>query len=113
MADLLHKYRCHKIVEAAVIRGFNTTGMWTGTQATVTVQGAGGADTVIGVPGSFFARAMPAIGDYFVRYEDGYESFSPKKAFEDGYTLVATLPADNPVVTAKPPQRQPEENDGA
>lgn len=28
------------------------------------------------------------VGGYLVFYEDGYQSFSPAKAFEDGYTRV-------------------------
>lgn len=28
----------------------------------------------------------PYIGGYFVVYQDGYESFSPAQAFEEGYT---------------------------
>lgn len=36
-----------------------------------------------------FARYTPVPGDYFVVYTDGYQSFSPAKAFEEGYTLVA------------------------
>jgi hypothetical protein len=35
------------------------------------------------------SRYIPEPGDYLVRYEDGYLAFSPKKAFEDGYTRVA------------------------
>jgi hypothetical protein len=35
-----------------------------------------------------FSRYMPVQGDYLVFYEDGYQSFSPKKAFEDGYTRI-------------------------
>jgi len=35
-----------------------------------------------------FARGRPSDGDYLVRYEDGYLSWSPKKAFENGYTKV-------------------------
>ena len=31
---------------------------------------------------------QPKEGDYLVEYEDGYRSVSPKKAFEDGYTLM-------------------------
>lgn len=31
----------------------------------------------------------PQPGGYFVVYADGYESFSPAKAFEEGYTLAA------------------------
>ena len=27
------------------------------------------------------------LGGYYVVYDDGYKSFSPAKAFEDGYTL--------------------------
>ncbi len=34
------------------------------------------------------SRYMPKEGDYFIVYPDGYESISPKKAFEDGYTKV-------------------------
>jgi hypothetical protein len=34
-----------------------------------------------------FSRKTPERGDYFVVYRDGYESWSPKSEFEDGYTL--------------------------
>ena len=40
------------------------------------------------VPDNFFARGFPQVGDYYVRYEDGYESWSPTKAFEEGYTRI-------------------------
>lgn len=30
----------------------------------------------------------PEVGGYYVVYRDGYQSFSPAKAFEEGYTLV-------------------------
>ena len=33
-------------------------------------------------------RPEPKAGMYMVQYEDGYISFSPGKAFEEGYTLV-------------------------
>jgi hypothetical protein len=29
------------------------------------------------------------VGGYYVVYDDGYASFSPAAAFEDGYTLIA------------------------
>jgi hypothetical protein len=32
-----------------------------------------------------FSRYMPVKGDFYVVYEDGYKSFSPRKAFLDGY----------------------------
>lgn len=32
------------------------------------------------------SRNRPAVGGYYVVYEDGYKSYSPAKAFEEGYT---------------------------
>lgn len=34
------------------------------------------------------ARAQGLVGGYLVRYSDGYISWSPAKAFEEGYTVV-------------------------
>jgi hypothetical protein len=31
-------------------------------------------------------KHLPEVGGYWVRYADGYESYSPAKAFEEGYT---------------------------
>lgn len=36
--------------------------------------------------GAMFTRYTPVPGDYYVQYDDGYKSFSPRKAFLDGYT---------------------------
>lgn len=36
-----------------------------------------------------WARFVPTAGDYYVVYEDGYISFSPMKAFEEGYSLAS------------------------
>jgi hypothetical protein len=33
-------------------------------------------------------RHKPQAGGYYVVYQDGYASYSPVKAFEDGYTLI-------------------------
>lgn len=35
----------------------------------------------------------PVIGGYLVKYDDGYESFSPAAAFEGGYALVRNSPS--------------------
>jgi hypothetical protein len=32
------------------------------------------------------SRYWPREGDYYLVYEDGYQSISPRKAFEEGYT---------------------------
>jgi len=34
------------------------------------------------------AKHEPMLGGYYVVYKDGYSSFSPAKAFEEGYTLI-------------------------
>jgi hypothetical protein len=34
------------------------------------------------------ARYFPQPGDYYVVYADGYQSISPAKAFEEGYTRI-------------------------
>lgn len=36
----------------------------------------------------YILRHMPEPGGYYVLYEDGYQSYSPAKAFEEGYTRV-------------------------
>ena len=37
---------------------------------------------------AFVNKHRPFVGGYYVVYPDGYKSFSPAKAFEDGYTQV-------------------------
>lgn len=41
------------------------------------------------IPSTVFARDMPTVGDYLVRYADGYWSWSPRKVFEDSYHQAA------------------------
>ena len=38
---------------------------------------------------AFIARHQPEIGGYYVRYHDGYESYSPAEAFKKGYLALA------------------------
>jgi hypothetical protein len=77
----LPRYQSHKIVEAAPIIAYDRNA------PTIFVR-IDQAETVrIEVPSNFFARGIPDVGDYFVRYEDGYVSWSPKEAFEAGYRL--------------------------
>lgn len=39
-------------------------------------------------PERLFARGRPWPGDYLVKYDNGYWSWSPRKAFEEGYTRI-------------------------
>ena len=36
----------------------------------------------------FVQKHNPKAGGYYVVYDDGYNSYSPAKAFEEGYTLI-------------------------
>jgi hypothetical protein len=38
------------------------------------------------VSGEYMQKHKPEPGGYYVVYDDGYKSFSPAKAFEEGYT---------------------------
>jgi hypothetical protein len=40
----------------------------------------------ISAPKEMFTRYQPKAGDFYVVYDDGYQSFSPRKAFLEGYT---------------------------
>jgi hypothetical protein len=40
------------------------------------------------VPVDYVRKHKPEAGGYYVVYEDGYKSFSPAKAFEEGYRLM-------------------------
>lgn len=36
----------------------------------------------------YMDKHKPAVGGYYVVYKDGYRSFSPAEAFEDGHTRI-------------------------
>lgn len=42
----------------------------------------------IAVTLEFFTKHRPQVGGYLVFYKDGYRSFSPAEAFEDGYARI-------------------------
>jgi hypothetical protein len=82
----LPAYRSHKIVRAARI-------------AAIEGEADGSATLSLDVPGEavwprvtvgspWMAKHDPEVGGYYVVYEDGYASYSPAKAFEDGYTPI-------------------------
>lgn len=83
----LARYRCFKTVRAVKIGAVHGTA-------------DGGANLipdnyfhnatfdVITVSREYVSKHKPLKDGYYVRYEDGYESFSPAKAFEEGYELI-------------------------
>jgi len=80
----LAQWQSHKIVRAGKVlpQQVEDTGEDSGI---LTVQDVNGAPCRIEVPNNFFARGVPMPGDYVVVYDDGYKSWSPAKAFEEGY----------------------------
>lgn len=70
------RYRCHKIVYALKISITNETD---GSRRLV-------PDEYPFSP--YVQKHNPQPGGSYVVYDDGYKSFSPAKAFEDGYTRI-------------------------
>lgn len=79
----LKLYRCHKEVAAMKIEHVIL-------KATI----AAGCrlqfktGTEITCDGDYLLKHNPLPGGYYVRYEDGYESFSPAGPFEKGYSEI-------------------------
>lgn len=79
------EYRSHKTVRALEIKSCR----WISGSDGYELAFVDGGFTPVAKPGSMFLRYKPVAGDFYVVYADGYESFSPRKAFLDGYTRVA------------------------
>lgn len=71
-------YRSHKIVHALQISAI-TGNLLTFTDARF---------APLQVSDEYIAKRDPTAGGYFVVYEDGYQSFSPREAFDKGYCAV-------------------------
>lgn len=81
----LPRYRSHKEVEALKIRGIEPVDAAKQT-GRITFEEPGYPP--FDAPRSWHLKHEPQVGGYFVRYEDGYTSFSPAAAFEAGYTRI-------------------------
>jgi len=85
------RYKCHKEVWALKIASIefdrdkaSTENRETDGSATITPEEDGYAP--FKVPHDYVRKHKPEAGGYYVVYADGYKSFSPAKAFEDGYS---------------------------
>lgn len=76
------QYKCHKVVRAFKIARIDSAGQ------TNYLIAADDKITPIPITKENLDLKNPSVGDYYVLYDDGYTSFSPPKAFEDGYDLV-------------------------
>lgn len=87
----MKKYKSHKIVEADKIAEL-VVGASSGELALFFAD-----KTSRVVSAEYVNKHKPQVGGYYVRYADGYESFSPADAFESGYTPVDEASVDGPV----------------
>jgi hypothetical protein len=95
VAATMPLYESHKTVQALTIA--DVTG------AKLTFVEAGHA--AIEVPPEMFLRYTPVKGDFYIVYADGYRSFSPAKAFLEGYSPAA--PATSSAAPAAPAAAAP------
>lgn len=77
MSDIkeLPRYTCHKQVWALKIKSVSSN-----------VVEFEDYEPPHGDAAKYIAKHSPQPGGYWVRYDDGYESYSPAEAFEQGYT---------------------------
>lgn len=87
------QYRSHKTVSALKIRAVTLnsvlaalSGNESDGSAVITPEDEGYGD--FRVDAAYLRKHDPQAGGYYVRYSDGYESFSPAAAFEEGYTRI-------------------------
>jgi hypothetical protein len=73
----LPKWQSHKTVHAAKIRDI--------IDDELLLEGIAGKEVSVIAAPNMFARYRPVAGDYYVVYDDGYASISPRQAFETGY----------------------------
>lgn len=86
-------YRSHKEVRALKIKSIDfdydkavLEGRETDGSAIITPEDEGYSP--FRVNSEYIHKHDPKAGGYYVVYEDGYESWSPAKAFEQGYTRI-------------------------
>ena len=83
-ARLLPRYKCHKEVWALKIDRIG----YVLNDEEVTLHFADEGYEPYRVSLDWHKKHDPHAGGYLVIYDDGYRSFSPAKAFEEGYTRI-------------------------
>lgn len=76
------RWKCHKEVGAVKIAEIRVNASGSGA---ILVSEKYPSIISIAVDSAYLAKHKPEVGGYYVFY-DGYQSFSPAKVFEDGYT---------------------------
>lgn len=99
----MKKFKSHKVVEAAkiVAAELDPDGLRLAIE--------GGDVFTVAFPDTHKFRISEQDPGYLIRYADGYVSWSPTKAFEEGYTeegAAETIPASSPFGYLKPTDEQ-------
>ena len=81
----LPKYKCHKEVHALKIAGISLPQNESG-DAELAFEDERYAPILM--KKAWLNKHNPEVGGYYVVYKDGYESYSPAKPFEEGYTRI-------------------------
>ena len=87
------RYKCHKEVWALKIKAIEFDSdkareEQRETDGSATITPAEDGYAPFKVDANYMHKHKPEVGGYYVVYADGYKSFSPAKAFEDGYSPV-------------------------
>jgi hypothetical protein len=90
-------YTCHKQVRALKIKEFRQA--QNPPYACEIIPEEPGFTPIV-VSREWVTKHKPVAGGYYVVYKDGYKSFSPAEAFEDGYSLANAVPEPPPVDNA-------------
>lgn len=77
---MLAPWKCHKVVRAGKILDVNQH------DQKLEVENQDGESDIIPYEPTLVSRSIPSVGDYYIVYDDGYASWSPAKAFEEGYS---------------------------
>lgn len=91
-------YQSHKIVHALKIAsikydGWDDPNRETDGSAVMTPVEEGYAP--IKLEAEYCRKHKPQVGGYYVVYADGYKSWSPADAFEQGYTRIDRAPSEH------------------
>lgn len=95
-------YKCHKEVRALKIKEMKFS-----PQVGNILVPEDTAYTEFFVTDDYVAKHSPAAGGYWVLYKDGYQSYSPAEAFEEGYTLHPGILSEDAQNPTPPPGAAP------
>ncbi len=87
------KYKCYKEVHALKIKAIEpdidiAKREQRETDGGATIRPEEEGFDLFKVSREYLKKHDPQVGGYYVVYKDGYKSFSPAEAFEEGYTKI-------------------------